>query len=127
MAWSFRKEIHTDAVGLEEHLFQLADVRVLQSLEDVDFPSKVAGLVLRVDAVQTYVAQIPPEFVCLDHLDGVPPVLFPVKRLHNGGKRALPEFVLQVIVLVQATVGWTACQMAIDEPSSVVQRGGLDA
>ena len=100
---------------------------MLQSLEDVDFPSKVAGLVLRVDAVQAYVAQVPPEFVRLDHLDGVPPVFFSVKRLHNGGKRALSEFVLQVIVLVQATIGRTACQMAIDEPSSAVQRGGLDA
>ena len=110
-----KTQIRTDAVRLEEHLLELADVPVLQPFEDADLARERALLVLGLRLALAQAVQVPPEVARVDHLHRVPLVLCPVQRLHDCRERALAELVLHVVVLVQATRGWPARHMAVDE------------
>lgn len=94
----------TDVVIMKERLLETADVRMRELLQDTDFPSECRSLP-GVSWGASLSGRIFPDFVRLDHLDGVPLPTLAVHGLVHGRKRALANFVPEVVVSIYAVPG----------------------
>lgn len=98
---------------ISEHFLELADVRVVQLLENCNFAHKctLSLLGIRLGLVCGYA----PNLALLDHLDGEPLASGTRDGLHNGGERPLAKFMANIIERVYASLSWTPSGVSIDE------------